>query len=128
MLSNYALSTGYYEAYYLKASKVRNLIRKDFEDAFEKVDCIVCPTSPTPAFNMGEKTTDPLQMYLSDIFTTPSSLAGIPGISIPCGFTSNGLPIGMQILGKHFDEKKLLKVAKFFENETDFHLKKPKLD
>ncbi|MFQ5963121.1 MAG: Asp-tRNA(Asn)/Glu-tRNA(Gln) amidotransferase subunit GatA [Candidatus Scalinduaceae bacterium] len=128
LLGNYALSTGYYEAYYLKASKVRNLIREDLEDAFEKVDCIICPTSPTPAFNIGEKTTDPLQMYLTDIYTTPSSLAGIPGISIPCGFTSTGLPIGMQILGNHFDEEKILKVAKLFENETDFHLKKPKLN
>jgi aspartyl-tRNA(Asn)/glutamyl-tRNA(Gln) amidotransferase subunit A len=128
LLGNYALSTGYYEAYYLKASKVRNLIKNDFEDAFKKVDCIVCPTCPTPAFKVGEKMIDPLEMYLSDIYTIPANLVGIPGISIPCGFTSAGLPIGMQILGKHFDEKKLLKVAKLFENETDFHLKKPKLN
>jgi aspartyl-tRNA(Asn)/glutamyl-tRNA(Gln) amidotransferase subunit A len=128
LLGNYALSTGYYEAYYLKASKVRNLIKNDFEDAFKKVDCIICPTCPTPAFKIGEKMADPLEMYLSDIYTNPANLAGIPGISIPCGFTSTGLPIGMQILGKHFDEKKILRVAKLFENETDFHLKKPKLN
>ncbi len=127
LLGTYALSTGYYEAYYLKASKVRNLIKSDFEDAFKKVDCIICPTCPTPAFKIGEKITDPLEMYLSDIYTNPASLAGIPGISIPCGFTNTGLPIGIQILGKHFDEKKLLKVAKLFENKTDFHLKKPNL-
>ena len=107
---------------------MRNLIKNDFEDAFKKVDCIICPTCPTPAFKVGEKMTDPLEMYLSDIYTIPANLVGIPGISIPCGFTSAGLPIGMQILGKHFDEKKLLKVAKLFENETDFHLKKPKLN
>ncbi len=128
LLGNYALSTGYYEAYYLKASKVRNLIKNDFEDAFKKVDCIICPTCPTPAFKIGEKMADPLEMYLSDIYTNSANLAGIPGISIPCGFTSTGLPIGMQILGKHFDEKKILSVAKLFENETDFHLKKPKLN
>lgn len=128
LLGNYALSTGYYEAYYLKASKVRNLIKNDFEDAFKKVDCIICPTCPTPAFKIGERVTEPLEMYLSDIYTIPANLAGIPGISIPCGFTSAGLPIGMQILGKYFDEKKLLKMAKLFENETDFHLKRPKLN
>jgi len=128
LLGNYTLSTGYYEAYYLKASKVRNLIRSDFKDAFKKADFIVCPTTPTSAFKTGEKKEDPLAMYLTDIYTIPANLAGIPGISIPCGFTSEGLPIGFQILGKHFDEKMLLKAAKLFENETDFHLKKPDLN
>jgi aspartyl-tRNA(Asn)/glutamyl-tRNA(Gln) amidotransferase subunit A len=128
LFGNYVLSSGFYEAYYLKASKVRNLIRSDFEEAFKNVDCIICPTCPTQAFKIGEKITDPLQMYLSDIYTIPANLVGIPGISVPCGFTNAGLPIGLQILGKHFDERKILKVAKLFENETDFHLKKPELN
>ena len=128
LFGNYVLSAGFYEAYYLKASKVRNLIRSDFEEVFKKVDCIICPTCPTQAFKIGEKITDPLQMYLSDIYTIPANLVGIPGISVPCGFTNTGLPIGMQILGKHFDEGGILKVAKLFENETDFHLKKPELN
>lgn len=125
MLGTYALSAGYYDAYYMKASKVRNLIKNDFLSAFEKADCIICPTSPTPAFKIGEKAANPLEMYLSDIFTNPANLAGIPGISIPCGFTKDNLPIGMQILGKHFDEAKILKVARAYERETDYHLKKP---
>jgi len=128
LLGNYVLSAGFYESYYLKASKVRNLIKNDFEDAFKKVDCIISPTCPSPAFKIGEKITDPLEMYLSDIYTIPASLVGIPGISIPCGFTTTGLPIGMQIMGKHFEEKKILKIAKLFENETGFHLKKPDLN
>jgi aspartyl-tRNA(Asn)/glutamyl-tRNA(Gln) amidotransferase subunit A len=127
LLGNYVLSAGFYDAYYLKASKVRNLIKSDFENAFNKVDCIISPTCPSPAFKIGEKITDPLEMYLSDIYTIPANLAGIPGISIPCGFTTTGLPIGMQIMGKHFEEEKILKVAKLFENETDFHLRKPEL-
>ncbi len=127
LLGNYVLSAGFYDAYYLKASKVRNLIKSDFEDAFNKVDCIISPTCPSPAFKIGEKITDPLEMYLSDIYTIPANLVGIPGISIPCGFTTTGLPIGMQIMGKHFEEEKILKIAKLFENETDFHLKKPEL-
>jgi aspartyl-tRNA(Asn)/glutamyl-tRNA(Gln) amidotransferase subunit A len=127
LFGNYVLSAGFYEAYYMKASKVRSLISSDFEKAFKKVDCIICPTCPTPAFKIGEKISDPLEMYLSDIYTIPANLVGIPGISIPCGFTDTGLPIGMQIMGKHFDEKKILKVAKLFENETDFHLRKPEL-
>ena len=125
LLGNYVLSAGFYEAYYMKASKVRNLIKDDFEDAFKKVDCIISPTCPSPAFKIGEKVTDPLEMYLSDIYTIPANLVGIPGISIPCGFTTTGLPIGMQIMGKHFEEEKILKIAKLFENETDFHLKRP---
>jgi len=127
MLGNYALSSGYYDAYYLKASKVRNLIKNDFDVAFEKVDCVMCPTSPVPAFKIGERANKPLEMYLSDIYTIPANLAGIPGISIPCGFSKTGLPIGMQILAKHFEEKKLLQIAYAFERETDFHLKKPPL-
>ena len=127
MLGNYVLSSGYYDAYYLKASKVRNLIKIDFDVAFEKVDCIICPTSPVPAFKIGERANNPLEMYLSDIYTIPANLAGIPGISIPCGFSKEGLPIGMQILGKHFEEKKLLQIAYAFERETDFHVKKPVL-
>ena len=127
MLGNYALSSGYYDAYYLKASKVRNLIKSDFDVAFEKVDCIICPTSPVPGFKIGERANNPLEMYLSDIYTIPANLAGIPGISIPCGFSKAGLPIGMQILAKHFEEKKMLQIAYAFERETDFHLKKPVL-
>ncbi|MFQ5863547.1 MAG: Asp-tRNA(Asn)/Glu-tRNA(Gln) amidotransferase subunit GatA [Candidatus Brocadiales bacterium] len=125
MLGTYALSSGYYEAYYLKASKVRNLIRQDFLSAFEKVDCIICPTSPTPAFRLGERVENPLEMYLSDVYTIPANLAGIPGISIPCGFTQGNLPVGMQLMGKHFDEVTLLKVARAFERETDYHLRRP---
>jgi len=125
ILGTYVLSAGYYEAYYRKASQVRTLMRKDFEDAFGQVDVILAPTAPTPAFRIGEKTEDPLQMYLSDIFTIPVNLAGIPGISIPCGFSRDNLPIGLQIMGKHFDEGMLLRVAYAFEQNTDFHLKKP---
>ena len=125
ILGTYVLSAGYYEAYYRKASQVRTLMRKDFEDAFRQVDVIMAPTAPTPAFRIGEKTEDPLQMYLSDIFTIPVNLAGIPAISIPCGFSRENLPIGLQIMGKHFDEGTLLRVAYTFEQSTDFHLKKP---
>ena len=127
ILGTYVLSAGYYDAYYRKASQVRTLMRNDFERAFEKVDVIVTPTAPTPAFRIGEKTEDPLQMYLSDILTIPVNLAGIPAISLPCGFSREGLPIGLQIMGKHFDEGMLLRVAYAFEQNTDFHLKKPKL-
>jgi aspartyl-tRNA(Asn)/glutamyl-tRNA(Gln) amidotransferase subunit A len=125
ILGTYVLSAGYYEAYYRKASQVRTLMRKDFEDAFRQVDVILAPTAPTPAFRIGEKTEDPLQMYLSDIFTIPVNIAGIPGISIPCGFSRDNLPIGLQMMGKHFDEGMLLRVAYAFEQNTDFHLKKP---
>jgi len=127
MLGTYALSSGYYDAYYLKAQKVRTLIKQDFDQAFEKVDVLITPTSPTPAFKAGERTDDPLQMYLSDIFTTPSSLAGLPGISVPCGLTENGLPIGLQILAAPFEEEKIFQVAYTFEQNTDHHQKKPKL-
>jgi aspartyl-tRNA(Asn)/glutamyl-tRNA(Gln) amidotransferase subunit A len=125
ILGTYVLSAGYYEAYYRKASQVRTLMRNDFEKAFEKVDVIATPTAPTPAFRIGEKVENPLQMYLSDILTIPVNIAGIPAISIPCGFSREGLPIGIQIMGKHFDEEKILQVAYTFEQNTDFHLKKP---
>jgi len=111
MLGTYALSAGYYDAYYLKAQKVRTLLVRDFEEAFKKVDAIVTPTSPTAAFKLGEKVDDPLSMYLADIFTVTADLAGIPGISVPCGETKENLPIGLQILGKHFDEATILRVA-----------------
>ena len=116
MLGSYALSAGYYDAYYLKAQKVRTLLTRDFEDAFTKVDVIVSPTSPTAAFKLGEKVDDPLAMYLADIYTVTANLAGIPGISIPCGETTEKLPIGMQILGKHFDEATILRIAHAYES------------
>ena len=115
MLGTYALSAGYYDAYYLKAQKVRTLLAQDFEEAFKKVDAIVTPTSPTAAFKLGEKVDDPLAMYLADIYTVTADLAGIPGISIPCGETREKLPIGLQILGKHFDEATILRVAHAYE-------------
>jgi aspartyl-tRNA(Asn)/glutamyl-tRNA(Gln) amidotransferase subunit A len=116
MLGTYALSAGYYDAYYLKAQKVRTLLTRDFEQAFQKVDAIVTPTSPTAAFRLGEKSNDPLAMYLADIYTVTADLAGIPGISIPCGQTKEKLPIGLQILGKHFDEATILRIAQAYEN------------
>ena len=125
MLGTYALSSGYYDAYYAKAQKVRTLIKQDFDKAFEQVDIVATPTSPTPAFKAGEKAADPLQMYLSDIFTISCNLAGLPGLSIPCGFTQNNLPIGLQLLGKPFDEETLLAVAHRFEEHTDWHQKIP---
>ena len=125
LLGTFALSSGYYDAYYLQALKARTLIKKDFEDAFSKYDAIVTPTSPTPAFKVGEKTDDPLTMYLSDIFTISANLAGIPGISVPCGFTKSNLPIGLQVLGKAFDEEAILRIAYNYEQATDWHKKKP---
>jgi aspartyl-tRNA(Asn)/glutamyl-tRNA(Gln) amidotransferase subunit A len=127
MLGTYALSAGYYEAYYKKAQQVRTLIRQDFERAFAHVDVLVAPTAPTPAFKLGEKTEDPLQMYLSDILTIPVNLGGLPGISIPCGFSAAGLPIGLQIIGKPFDEATVLRVAYAFEQQTPYHRRKPAL-
>jgi aspartyl-tRNA(Asn)/glutamyl-tRNA(Gln) amidotransferase subunit A len=115
MLGTYALSAGYYDAYYLKAQKVRTLLARDFTEAFKQVDAIVTPTSPTPAFKLGEKVDDPLAMYLADIYTVTADLAGIPGISIPCGETKEKLPIGLQILGKHFDEGTILRLAHAYE-------------
>jgi aspartyl-tRNA(Asn)/glutamyl-tRNA(Gln) amidotransferase subunit A len=120
MLGTYVLSAGYYDAYYLRAQKVRTLIARDFADAFQKVDAIIAPTAPTPAFRLGEKTADPLQMYLADIFTVTGSLAGVPGISIPCGKTKCGLPIGMQILAPHFGESRVMQLARAFEKAGGF--------
>jgi aspartyl-tRNA(Asn)/glutamyl-tRNA(Gln) amidotransferase subunit A len=122
MLGTYALSAGYYDAYYLRAQKVRSLVARDFADAFEKVDAIITPTMPTPAFRLGEKTSDPLQMYLADIYTVTGSLAGVPGISVPCGKTSAGLPVGMQIFGRHFEEGRVLQLAHAFENGGGFSM------
>ena len=127
MLGTYALSAGYYEAYYRKAQQVRTLIRADFDEAFERVDLIATPVAPTAAFGLGEKLGDPLQMYLSDIFTISVNLAGVPGLSIPCGFSSSGLPIGLQLIGRHFDEATLFRAAYTFEQRTDHHKKKPEL-
>ena len=127
MLGTYALSAGYYDAYYLKAQKVRTLIKQDFEGAFEKVDVLVCPTAPTTAFKAGEKTEDPLSMYLTDLMTIPLNLAGLPGMSVPCGFDGNGLPIGMQLIGKVLREDQLLQVAYAYEQSTEWHLRSPSI-
>lgn len=127
ILGTYSLSAGYYDAYYGKASQVRTLIIEDFKKAFEVCDVILAPVAPTPAFEIGAKIDDPLTMYLSDIFTLSANLAGIPGMSVPCGFSSEGLPIGLQIMGNHFEEGMLLKAAYNFEQATDFHKQKPKL-
>ncbi len=127
ILGTYALSAGYYDAYYGKASQVRTLIIEDFRRAFAQCDVILSPVAPTPAFAIGEKTADPLTMYLSDVFTLSANLAGIPGISVPCGFSSAGLPVGLQIMGRHFDEARLLQAAHSFEQATDFHKRKPDL-
>lgn len=123
MLGTYALSSGYYDAYYLKALKVRTLVKQDYDRAFEQFDVLITPTAPSPAFKIGEKSADPIELYLQDICTIPINLAGIPAISIPCGFTREGLPIGLQIIGKAFSEETLLKVAYTFEQNTNFRLK-----
>ncbi|KPK43850.1 MAG: glutamyl-tRNA amidotransferase [Planctomycetes bacterium SM23_25] len=125
MLGTYALSAGYYDAYYKKALQVRRLIRRDFDEAFETVDCIMGPTSPTAAFRMGEKTADPLTMYLSDVYTASANLAAIAGISVPCGFTQAGLPVGLQILSGVFTEERLLRIARMYERETDWARRAP---
>lgn len=127
LLGTYCLSSGYYDAYYLKALKARTRIKEDFDSAFKLCDCIVTPTSPTCAFKVGERLKDPLAMYLSDIYTIPANLAGLPAISVPAGFSSEGLPVGLQILAKPFDEETLLRTAYAFEQNTDFHTRKPKL-
>ena len=126
MLGTYALSSGYYDAYYVKAQKVRTLIKQDFDRAWESIDVIVAPTSPTVAFHLGARTTDPYQMYLADVFTIPANMAGIPGISIPCGF-SDGLPVGLQLLGKPFDEATMLKVAHAYEQAEPWHTMHPEV-
>ena len=127
IIGTFALSAGYYDAYYGKASQVRTLIMRDFTQAFQTCHALLGPVAPTPPFKLGEKLDDPLAMYLSDIFTLPANLAGIAGMSIPCGFSKEGLPIGLQILAKHFDEESLIKVAYNFEQATDFHTSKPDL-
>jgi aspartyl-tRNA(Asn)/glutamyl-tRNA(Gln) amidotransferase subunit A len=129
ILGTYVLSSGYYDAYYLRAQKVRELIRRDFARVFEQVDALVSPTSPTPAFKLGEHATDPLQMYLADIFTIAANLTGICAISVPCGFattdTGTRLPIGLQLFGKAFDETRLLQIAYAYEQSTDWHNRRP---
>ena len=127
MLGTYVLSAGYYDAYYIRGQKVRTLIRRDFEKAFEQCDVILTPVSPTPAWKIGEKMNDPLTMYLSDIFTINVNLAGLPGMSLPCGFTKSGLPVGMQLIAKHFEEEKMLRVAFAYEQATEWHKKRPAL-
>jgi len=127
IIGTYCLSAGYYDAYYGKASQVRTLIIEDFKKAFESCDVLACPVAPTPAFKIGEKVDDPLTMYLMDIFTISANLAGIPGMSVPCGFSREGLPIGLQLMGTHFNEEMLFKVAYNFEQATEFHKKKPNL-
>ncbi|MFO7494998.1 MAG: Asp-tRNA(Asn)/Glu-tRNA(Gln) amidotransferase subunit GatA [Desulfobacterales bacterium] len=127
IIGTYCLSAGYYDAYYGKASQVRTLITADFKEAFQRCDVLISPVAPTPAFKIGEKTDDPLTMYLSDMFTLSANLAGIPGMSVPCGFSGAGLPIGLQLLGPHFSEGRLFRVAYNFEQATDFHRRRPPL-
>ncbi len=127
MLGTYALSSGYYDAYYLKALKVRRLIKQDYDKAFEKVDVIATPTAPNPAFRFGEKTGDPLSMYLEDVFTVSINITGLPGLSVPCGMSKSGLPIGLQLIGKAFDEATLLRAAYAYEQATPWHKQKPSL-
>jgi len=125
LLGTYVLSAGYYDAYYLKAQQVRTLIRRDYEAALETADLIALPTSPTPAFLLGERTSDPLQMYLADVFTVAANLAGLPSISVPCGFTSSRLPCGLQLTGRAMDEATVLRVADAFERATPFARERP---
>jgi aspartyl-tRNA(Asn)/glutamyl-tRNA(Gln) amidotransferase subunit A len=127
ILGTYVLSAGYYDAYYLKAQKVRTLIKRDFDAAFEKVDALITPVAPTAAFKLGEKVDDPLQMYLSDVFTVPVNMAGLPGISIPSGFTQSGLPLAFQLIGKPFDESTLLQLGHAYQQVTDWHTRQPAL-
>ena len=125
MLGTYALSSGYYDAYYSKAQKVRTLICRDFDEVFKSVDVLITPTSPSLPFRAGEKASDPLEMYLSDIFTISCNLAGLPGISVPCGFSGNDLPVGFQILGRPFDESTMLRMSYQYQNATDWNKRKP---
>ncbi|HSW44360.1 MAG TPA: Asp-tRNA(Asn)/Glu-tRNA(Gln) amidotransferase subunit GatA [Phycisphaerae bacterium] len=125
MLGTYVLSSGYYDSYYLKAAKVRTLIKRDFEKAFEQVDVIACPTSPTPPIRIGERINDPLAMYLLDVYTVSANLAGIAGLSMPCGFTGSGLPVGLQLMAPHFGEQRLLRIAHEYQRRTDWHTRRP---
>ena len=127
MLGSYVLSSGYYDAYYLQAMKVSTKLRQDFENAFNEVDAILAPVSPTPPFKIGEKVNDPLQMYLADILTVAANLAGVPGISVPAGFTDTGLPVGFQLLGNHFSENTLFEIGKLYQQQTSWHEKQPDL-
>ena len=127
MIGTYVLSAGYYDAYYKKAQKVRTLIIRDFENVFKEVDCLVTPVSPIPAFKIGEKVDSPLSMYLADVFTIPINCAGVPALSVPCGFTSDNLPVGMQIIGPQFREDLILKVGSAYEQATEWHKSKPGL-
>ena len=128
MVGTYTLSAGYYDAYYLKAQKVRTLIKQDFEKAFEQVDVLVSPTVPTTAFKAGEKTDDPLSMYLTDLMTITVNLAGLPGLSLPCGFDDRGLPIGLQLIGNVLREDQLFQVAYAYEQSTEWHQRTPQLN
>ena len=127
MLGTYVLSAGYYDAFYLKAQQVRTLLRRDFDRAFVHADVIAMPTSPIPPFRLGEKTEDPLQMYLADVFTVSANLAGLPGVSVPCGFTREKLPVGLQLMGRMFDEQTMLRAADAYERATTWHLETPTL-
>jgi len=127
MLGTYALSAGYYDAYYGQAQKVRTLIKQDFEQVFTQVDAIAAPVAPSTAFKIGEHGNDPIAMYLEDIFTLPANLAAVPGLSFPVGFDSRGLPVGMQLMGKMFDETRLLNMAHAYQQVTDWHRKKPEI-
>src|SRR4029450_8182147 len=128
MRGTYVLSAGYYDAYYLKAQQVRTLLKRDYDQAFERVDVVAMPTTPTPAFRLGEKTDDPIQMYLADVFTVSANLAGVPGISVPCGFSSDRLPIGLQLTGRMFDEATLLRTADALQRDTNWHTASPALE
>jgi len=125
LVGTYVLSHGYYDAYYLQAQKIRRLIAHDFEQAFAQCDFIVGPTAPTTAYELGAKTEDPVQMYLGDVFTIPAPLAGLPALSIPCGFDDKGLPVGLQLMGRHFSESQLLGAAHAYQRSTDWHLRVP---
>jgi aspartyl-tRNA(Asn)/glutamyl-tRNA(Gln) amidotransferase subunit A len=127
MIGTYALSAGYYDAYYLQAQKVRTLIKQDFEAAFAQVDVLVSPTAPTTAFKIGENTSDPLKMYLNDLMTIPINLAGLPGLSLPCGFDQSGMPIGLQIVGNVLREDQVLQTAYAYEQATGWHQQQPKI-
>jgi aspartyl-tRNA(Asn)/glutamyl-tRNA(Gln) amidotransferase subunit A len=128
MIGTYVLSAGYYDAYYIQAQKLRRLIARDFEEAFRHCDMIMGPTTPTTAFKLGEKSDDPVSMYLSDIYTIAVNLAGLPGMSVPCGFGANGLPVGLQIVGNYFAEAKMLNVAHQYQRVTDWHTRLPPLE
>jgi aspartyl-tRNA(Asn)/glutamyl-tRNA(Gln) amidotransferase subunit A len=127
MLGTFALSSGYYDAYYVRAMKMRRMLRRDFDEAFKRVDLIASPVSPVPAFKLGERLADPLQMYLIDAYTLPANLAGLPAISVPGGFTKSGLPLGLQLMAPHFAEERLLQASHAFEVATPHHIRRPTL-